>query len=209
MITRWMGLSVLAAALAAAPAKAEDGRATATGGAPAQPGASAEVSVASVDAAAIEDTVIEPVRVRATPVTGELAQRPSLADPPLFQDDEQPQAVVLGGPGYSMDWNTVDGGGITFATGGAFELAGTIGQPDVGTLSGGAFVLSGGFLGRVRIELECLGDANGDLVVDFADLTSVLTNWGDFGAAGDADNDWFVDFTDITVILTNWSRTCP
>jgi len=53
-------------------------------------------------------------------------------------------AAQTGGP-YDLHWNTIDGGGTTNATGGAYVLGGTIGQPDAGTLSGGAFVLSGGF----------------------------------------------------------------
>ena len=45
----------------------------------------------------------------------------------------------------SLTWYTVDGGGHTFSTGHRLELGGTIGQPDAGTLTGGHFVLSGGF----------------------------------------------------------------
>ena len=41
--------------------------------------------------------------------------------------------------------STIDGGGAMRSTGGAFELSGTIGQPDAGRLSGGSFELSGGF----------------------------------------------------------------
>jgi hypothetical protein len=40
---------------------------------------------------------------------------------------------------------TIDGGGSTRSTGGAFALGGTIGQPDAGRLSGSYFTLSGGF----------------------------------------------------------------
>lgn len=53
---------------------------------------------------------------------------------------------VLAQSGGSLDltWNTVDGGGGRSA-GGAFALQGTIGQADAGSLSGGAYTLSGGF----------------------------------------------------------------
>lgn len=53
-------------------------------------------------------------------------------------------AAQTGGP-YDLHWNTIDGGGTTNATGGAYVLSATIGQPDAGTLSGGSYVLSGGF----------------------------------------------------------------
>ena len=45
---------------------------------------------------------------------------------------------------YSIDWSTVDGGGGT-SSGGQYTLACTIGQPDAGTLTGGTYVLDGGF----------------------------------------------------------------
>lgn len=55
---------------------------------------------------------------------------------------------------------------------------------------------------------ECDGDANGDLMVDFADLTSVLANWGGGAGAGDANHDGMVTFLDITTVLGRWGATC-
>ena len=49
------------------------------------------------------------------------------------------------GGGYDLTWNTVDGGGATFATGGGYSLGGTAGQPDAATWSNGSYTLSGGF----------------------------------------------------------------
>ncbi|UCC31662.1 MAG: hypothetical protein JSU86_05160, partial [Phycisphaerales bacterium] len=46
---------------------------------------------------------------------------------------------------FEISRSTIDGGGTMRSTGGDFELSGTIGQPDAGTLSGGDFELSGGF----------------------------------------------------------------
>ena len=45
---------------------------------------------------------------------------------------------------YALDWFTLDGGGGQ-SSGGAYTLAGTIGQPDAGASSGGAYTLHGGF----------------------------------------------------------------
>ena len=45
---------------------------------------------------------------------------------------------------YQIDWFTVDGGGGP-SSGGAYALAGTIGQSDAGVSSGGAYTLQGGF----------------------------------------------------------------
>lgn len=54
-------------------------------------------------------------------------------------------AQAQSGGVYSLVWNTLGGGGQTFATGGAYRLGGTAGQPDAGQLSGGVYMLSGGF----------------------------------------------------------------
>ncbi len=60
-----------------------------------------------------------------------------------------PTAVILAQSGgdYNLEWNTMDGGGHTFSTGGAYSLGGTVGQPDAGAMSGGDYVLVGGFWG--------------------------------------------------------------
>jgi len=52
------------------------------------------------------------------------------------------------GQTYSIDWWSVDGGGGA-STGGVYSLSGTIGQPDAGKLTGGNFVLEGGFWGII------------------------------------------------------------
>jgi hypothetical protein len=52
-----------------------------------------------------------------------------------------------GGP-YDLSWNTIDGGGFTFSTGGDYVLGGTIGQPDTSLMLGGSYSLAGGFWGR-------------------------------------------------------------
>ncbi len=54
-------------------------------------------------------------------------------------------AIAQSGGGYDLTWNTIDGGGAMFSTGGAYSLAGTIGQYDTGTMSGGSYALNGGF----------------------------------------------------------------
>jgi hypothetical protein len=54
----------------------------------------------------------------------------------------------------------------------------------------------------------CIGDANGDRVVNFADITNILTNWGGPGPEGDSDTSGIVNFADITATLTNWGVDC-
>lgn len=59
----------------------------------------------------------------------------------------------------------------------------------------------------------CRGDANGDGAVSFADVSSVLTNWGMMypggTGPGDANHDGAVTFSDITTVLENWGVACP
>ena len=45
---------------------------------------------------------------------------------------------------YSIDWFTVDGGGGTTSAG-VYEISGTIGQPDAGSVTTGDYVIEGGF----------------------------------------------------------------
>lgn len=76
-------------------------------------------------------------------------------------------SVALASPDtYDLSWWTVDGGGYTFSTGGPYLLGGTIGQPDAGLMSGGAYSLSGGFW---------VGDVTGPYHVR---LPIVLKNYG-------------------------------
>lgn len=59
---------------------------------------------------------------------------------------------------------------------------------------------------------SCQGDANFDGRVDFADITSVLINFGNVytpsTGQGDADRNGSVEFTDITVVLLNFGTLC-
>jgi hypothetical protein len=56
------------------------------------------------------------------------------------------------GGSYDLFRNTINGGGATFSTGDGYRLGSTVGQPDAGTLSAGAFVLKGGFWGGISLE---------------------------------------------------------
>lgn len=52
------------------------------------------------------------------------------------------------------------------------------------------------------------GDANADCSVSFADITSVLSNFGGAGPAGDANTSGAVDFADVTAVLANFGNSC-
>ena len=74
-------------------------------------------------------------------------------------------AVQAAAQPFDLTWHTIDGGGLTFSTGGTFSLGGTIGQADAGSfttpMAGGSFQLVGGFWSGAAI-CTCPGDLNGD-----------------------------------------------
>ncbi len=58
--------------------------------------------------------------------------------------------LVAAGPvEFEIYRSTIDGGGVMRSTGEQFELSGSIGQPDAGTMTGGGFELAGGLWFRL------------------------------------------------------------
>lgn len=59
----------------------------------------------------------------------------------------------------------------------------------------------------------CIGDANKDGRVNFADIASVLVVFGDLASPcrgeGDADGSGEIEFLDIATVLVNFGNTCP
>lgn len=56
---------------------------------------------------------------------------------------------------------------------------------------------------------SCNGDANGDGMVTFLDVTTVLSNFAGVPPQGDADNNGVINFLDVTTVLANLGNTCP
>lgn len=54
----------------------------------------------------------------------------------------------------------------------------------------------------------CQGDANADFIVNFGDISSILSNWGGSGPNGDANHDGSVNFIDVSTTLSNWGGAC-
>lgn len=57
--------------------------------------------------------------------------------------------------------------------------------------------------------VPCPGDADGNRRVEFADVTSVLSNIGSAGPTGDANASCAVNFADVTSVLSNFGVMCP
>ncbi len=58
--------------------------------------------------------------------------------------------------------------------------------------------------------VTCPGDTNGDNVVDFADLNTVLSQYNQAGQglSGDLNDDQVVDFADLNLLLGNYNLVC-
>ena len=100
---------------------------------------------------------------------------------------------------YEIGWYTIDSGGGT-SSGGAYELTGTIGQPDANWASGGKYELLGGFWPG--------GPWCGVEFDDFTRLAQLWLNTGS-GLAGDLDGDNDVDFNDLSWLADYWLCNCP
>ncbi|MHC4695320.1 MAG: hypothetical protein ACYTFA_01105 [Planctomycetota bacterium] len=111
-----------------------------------------------------------------------------------------PAGLVVALDDFEISRWTIDGGGELFTTGGDYELSGTVGQPDAGAITGGAFELTGGLWFPLAT-----GDCNSDGGVnafDYSDFGPCLSGPG----AGllmldcdcfDIDNDEDVDLSDV------------
>lgn len=122
----------------------------------------------------------------------------------------QVSAAQSGGP-YTITAWTVDGGGISNASGGAFTLSGTVGQPDAGpTLSGGAFSVDGGFWPAAISITPCLADFNGDGFVNFFDISNFIAAYNIQSPAADISAPFGVwNFFDISAFIAAYNAGCP
>ncbi|MBL8747033.1 MAG: hypothetical protein JNK58_11850 [Phycisphaerae bacterium] len=63
--------------------------------------------------------------------------------------------------------------------------------------------------GTIEPAPPCIGDASDDGIVNFADITTVITNFGGGWHEGDADGNGSVDFADVAAVLGSWGEVCP
>jgi hypothetical protein len=129
---------------------------------------------------------------------------------------------------FTLDWYTLDAGGVMNATDNGFELSGTIGQPDAASvvMTGGGYELTGGFWIVPTAPAVCIGDLNCDGTVSFADINPFvlyLSNFAQWQAAypgcpaenGDINGDGtypsFADINPFVALMTQCGAgcTCP
>lgn len=111
-----------------------------------------------------------------------------------------------GGP-YDLSWHNIGPGGS--ASGGSYDLLGSIGQPDAATMSGGSYTLTGGFLpGGPTCALA--GDLNGDGQVTVLDIQMIAAAWPQatssfpYDQSGDGD----LDVQDVTLVTAQFGAAC-
>ncbi len=137
------------------------------------------------------------------------------------------QAVVLfsavcglafAGTGLTIDWHTIDGGGVMQSTGGDFTLSGTIGQHDPNdtatAMTGGDFALVGGFWAVAVPICGCLSDVNNDGNRDALDVqgfVDCLTAVGANCACADVDGNSGLDVDDVAAFVADLlgGAACP
>ena len=118
-------------------------------------------------------------------------------------------AAVLaqtGGP-YDLSWHNIGPGGS--ASGGSYDLLGSIGQPDAATMSGGPYTLTGGFLpGGPTCALA--GDLNGDGQVTVLDIQMIAGVWPQSSAAFpyDQNGDGVLNIQDIVLVTAQFGDNC-
>jgi hypothetical protein len=91
---------------------------------------------------------------------------------------------------YSIDWFTVDGGGGT-SSDSVYEITGTIGQPDAGSVASGNYVIEGGFWS----DLEAVPGPS--LSIELVSPSSALVFWP-------APSDGYVLQQHTNLTTTNW-----
>lgn len=109
---------------------------------------------------------------------------------------------------YELSWFTIDSGGEMFTFGGDYELSGTIGQHDAGTLTGGAYELAGGFWPVAAVEPPCVADFNNDGTVNTLDMLAFLNAWAAGDPAADINGDGLVNTLDVLAYLNLWAAGC-
>ncbi len=125
--------------------------------------------------------------------------------------------LLMSPAAYDLSWWTVDGGGSTSTTGGGYNLAGSIGQPDVGMSSADSYSLIGGFWPGVVERGEAppcaIYDLNHDGFIDLDDINLVLYNSIFTGTLYDPIYDLIpdgvVDIADVFEVAVHFGESCP
>lgn len=126
-------------------------------------------------------------------------------------------AVAALAQNYDLSWRTIDGGGTTFSTGGAFSLGATIGQHDAGpsngAMTGGPFTLVGGFWPAAVSTCVCPGDTNFDGLRNGLDIQTMVDCllYGGNCPCAELDGSWGLTIADVQGFVSDLiaGAACP
>lgn len=116
--------------------------------------------------------------------------------------------VYVHGGGHEITRYSIDSGGGMHSSGGAFQLSGTVGQPDAGVMAGGPFQLTGGFWFQIP-PADCNEDGIANLL-DHTTFTECLSGPSNSFLSGcecfDMNLSGAVDLRDFSVAQNVFSR---
>jgi hypothetical protein len=118
-----------------------------------------------------------------------------------------PAALAQTGGPYDLSWHNIGPGGS--ASGGSYDLLGSIGQPDAATMSGGSYTLTGGFLpGGPTCALA--GDLDNDGQVTVLDIQLIAAAWPQASASFpyDQNGDGDLDIQDVILVAAQFGAVC-
>lgn len=118
-------------------------------------------------------------------------------------------ALALDPP--DLSWSTIDGGGTFSTSNSSLAMSATLGQPDVGGLSGGDLTLMGGFWSVLPDSGYCLADWDGNGVVEPADVAGFINSWFtdlvNATIVADLDANGVIEPADVALFITSWFQT--
>jgi hypothetical protein len=110
-------------------------------------------------------------------------------------------------PPFTIDWDTLDGGGAINLTGGTLTVSLTLGQPDAHRpFNSGTFDVMGGFW--AGFEVFCPADFNKDSNVDFFDYLDFVAAFDSESPAADFNGDSAIDFFDYLDFVAAFDTGC-
>jgi hypothetical protein len=126
-------------------------------------------------------------------------------------------ALAAGSPciaQLSIGWSTVDGGGGV-SSGGVFTLSGTIGQPDAGSMSGGAISCLGGYWAGAGAGGPCYANCDASTqppVLNVGDFSCFLQKYAAGDAYANCDQSTqppTLNVQDFSCFLQKYAAGCP
>jgi len=122
-----------------------------------------------------------------------------------------PKAWAQSGGDYDLSWSTIDGGGVTFSSGGDYVLGGTAGQCDAGEMQGGDYSLKGGFWVPICGIVYVTGDFDKTCCVNWSDFGIFASHWletpcsaPDWCGGADLNTDGTVNWGDFGIFAAHW-----